>query len=107
MEIYALCAAWSIPVAPHFMLELTGQLLCTIPNGQLVEDVEGGSFSDLGLLSTPLRVVDGRFTPPAVPGHGIEFNPDALRRCAAPDRLPAEKPGLWQAQTLSLRGVKC
>lgn len=80
MAIAAQAEAESIPMAPHFMLEITGQLLCCISNAHILEDVEGGSLTDLGVLRRPMPVTDGRFVPPSAPGHGIDFDREALAR---------------------------
>jgi len=82
MEIANLAHVWNIPVAPHFLRELTGQLLCCIPNGLWLEDVHGGSFSELGILTEPLPVERGYFRPPPGPGHGLSFDIDTLKRWA-------------------------
>lgn len=83
MEIAALAQAFSVPMAPHFLLELSGQLLCSIPNSCLLEDVEGGSFTELGVLEQGLAVSGGRFVPPSCPGHGIAFDRTRLMAAAA------------------------
>ena len=51
-----------------------------MPNGLILEDLQGGSLTDLGILAEPIRVVNGELSPPARPGHGIVFDPGALRR---------------------------
>ncbi len=82
LEIAALARAWNVPLAPHFMMELTGQVLCCLPNAHILENIDGGSLTDLGALAEPIRIVDGYFTPTAKIGHGIEFDRAALRRHA-------------------------
>ena len=62
------------------MLELSVHALCAVPNGLILEDLLGGSLSDLGLLEEPIRVVNGEIAPPACPGHGIVFDSAALQR---------------------------
>ena len=79
LEIAALARAWGAPLAPHFMMELSGQLLCCLPNAHILETIDGGSLSDLGALAQPIRITDGYFTPPAEPGHGIVFDRAVLR----------------------------
>ena len=79
LEIAALARAWGAPLAPHFMMELSGQLLCCLPNAHILETIDGGSLFDLGALATPIRITDGYFTPPDQPGHGILFDRDVLR----------------------------
>jgi L-alanine-DL-glutamate epimerase-like enolase superfamily enzyme len=74
LEIAALARAWGVPLAPHFMMELSGQLLCCLPNGHILENIDGGSLTDLGALAELIRIEDGHFTPPDRPGHGIVFD---------------------------------
>jgi L-alanine-DL-glutamate epimerase-like enolase superfamily enzyme len=74
LEIAALARAWGVPLAPHFMMELSGQLLCCLPHGHILESIDGGSLTDLGALAEPIRIEDGWFTPPDRPGHGIVFD---------------------------------
>ena len=78
LEIAALARAFGVPLAPHFMMELSGQLLCCLPHGHILENIDGGSLTDLGALSEPIRIEDGHFTPPDAPGHGILFDRAAL-----------------------------
>lgn len=78
LHIANLCDAWNVPMAPHFMMEITGQVLCGIRNGHILEDVEGGSFSDLGISLSANPVDNGVFHPPSVPGHGIAFDMSVL-----------------------------
>lgn len=94
MEIAGLAQAFSVPMAPHFLLELSGQLLCCIPNGCLLEDVEGGSFTELGVLEQGLAVTGGRFVPPSRPGHGISFDRGRLAGAdgAGPSRVSRTLP---------------
>jgi L-alanine-DL-glutamate epimerase-like enolase superfamily enzyme len=82
LEIAALARAWNVPLAPHFMMELSGQLLCCLPNGYLVEHIDGGSLSDLKALAEPITIEGGDFIPPRKPGHGIAFDRDYLARHA-------------------------
>jgi L-alanine-DL-glutamate epimerase-like enolase superfamily enzyme len=74
MEIAALAQAFNRPMAPHFMMELSSQVLCAVPNGWIAEDVEGGSLSALKALRTPHRVVDGYYVPADTAGHGLDFD---------------------------------
>jgi L-alanine-DL-glutamate epimerase-like enolase superfamily enzyme len=62
------------------MMELSVHALCAVPNGLILEDLQGGSLTDLGVLAEPIRVVKGEIGPPARPGHGIVFDPPALAR---------------------------
>ena len=80
MKIARMAEGFNLPVAPHFMMELSVHALCGAPNGLILEDLQGGSLTDLGILAEPIRVVNGEISPPARPGHGIAFDPAALRR---------------------------
>ena len=78
LEIASLAQTWNVPMAPHFMLEITGQVLCCVPNAFILEDVEGGSFRELNILQQDVGVSNGSFTPPDRPGHGILFDREKL-----------------------------
>jgi L-alanine-DL-glutamate epimerase-like enolase superfamily enzyme len=80
LKIAKLAESFNLPVAPHFVMELSIHALCAVPNGLILEDLQGGSLTDLGLLAEPIRVLDGEMAPPARPGHGIVLDPAALRR---------------------------
>jgi L-alanine-DL-glutamate epimerase-like enolase superfamily enzyme len=87
MKVAHLAHAYNVPVSPHLMLEISGHLACAVPNASLLEDVDGGSLAELGVLEEPIRVQEGFFAPPPHPGHGVRFDWDALARWAvAPDR---------------------
>jgi hypothetical protein len=63
---------------PHFLLELSGSVLCAVPNAPILEDVEDGNLSELGVLEEPLPVKNGYWAPLRRPGHGIVFGQSAL-----------------------------
>jgi L-alanine-DL-glutamate epimerase-like enolase superfamily enzyme len=74
LKIAHLADAWHRPVAPHFLMELSVHLLCGVPNGYILENVKGGSLTELGLLEVPVQVKDGYCRPSDEPGHGIRLN---------------------------------
>jgi L-alanine-DL-glutamate epimerase-like enolase superfamily enzyme len=75
-----LARAWNVPLAPHFMMELSGQVLCALPNAHILENIDGGSLTDLKALEEPILIEDGWFTPPSGRiGHGIAFDRGYLR----------------------------
>lgn len=80
LKIAHLAESWNRPVAPHFLMELSVSLLCAVPNGLILENVTGGSLTELGVLEQPIAVRGGRAEPPTGPGHGIGFG----RRRLAP-----------------------
>ena len=94
LKIADLAHGHNLPVSAHLMMELSAHLHCAIPHALILEDVDGGSLTDLGVVQKPLRAVDGYVTPPEAPGHGVQFDWAALARweiapgsAAAPARL--------------------
>ncbi|MDT1060943.1 mandelate racemase/muconate lactonizing enzyme family protein [Paracoccus sp. CPCC 101403] len=88
LKIAHLAEIFGKPVAPHYMMELSLQLLCGVPNAFMLENVVGGSFTELGLLEEPIEPQDAVGIPPARPGHGIRFDKAALAAVRLdPDRL--------------------
>ncbi len=79
-KIAALAEAWNLPVAPHFLAELSLHALCAVPNGLVLENVTGGSFAELGMIAAPLELHEGDFLAPRSPGHGLALNEDVLAR---------------------------
>ncbi|MFD2117892.1 mandelate racemase/muconate lactonizing enzyme family protein [Paenibacillus yanchengensis] len=77
-KIAHLADAFGKLVAPHFMMELSLQLLCGVQNSFMLENVVGGSLTELGLLEVPITVNNGIGIPSQLPGHGIIFNTSAL-----------------------------
>jgi L-alanine-DL-glutamate epimerase-like enolase superfamily enzyme len=92
LKIAKLAESFNLPVAPHFMMELSVHALCGVPNGLILEDLQGGSLTDLGVLAEPIRVVNGEIAPPARPGHGIVFDPAALARYEVTGRVTGITP---------------
>jgi L-alanine-DL-glutamate epimerase-like enolase superfamily enzyme len=86
MRIAQLAAAHHLPVAPHYIAELTLPALCAIPNGLVLEWVRGGTLGELGVLAEPLRLEHGVAHASTVPGHGVVLDRDAL----APHEVDAE-----------------
>jgi L-alanine-DL-glutamate epimerase-like enolase superfamily enzyme len=64
------------------MMEISGQLLCCLPNAHILECIDGGSLTELKALEEPITIRDGHFVPPERPGHGIVFDRDYLARHA-------------------------
>jgi L-alanine-DL-glutamate epimerase-like enolase superfamily enzyme len=79
LKIAHLAQAFGKPAAPHFMMELSLHLLCGVQNGFMLEDVVGGSLTELGLLAEPIQVERGIGTPSQRPGHGIVLDWAAVR----------------------------
>jgi L-alanine-DL-glutamate epimerase-like enolase superfamily enzyme len=73
-KIAAMAEPWGIRIAPHLFPELMVHLLCSIPNGLMLEYM--GWMDDL-LVDPPLPR-DGMLRPPEAPGHGLAFQPTVL-----------------------------
>src|SRR5207249_3150117 len=76
LTVCHLAAAANLPVAPHVSPELSITVAAAVPNGIFVEYVPQME----PLLKRPLMRRDGYGIPCDSPGHGIEFDPDALAR---------------------------
>ena len=61
--------------------EIGVHLACGLPN---VDAVEFTSLLE-PLFVEPARIAKGKLTPPAMPGHGFELNPEAVERYALSD----------------------
>ena len=97
LKIAHLADSHNLTVSAHLVVEISCHLHCAVPNATILEDVDGGSLTELGVLRTPIRAEQGRFTPPSAPGHGVEFDWDALRRYEV-------KPGTGAAAVSAPRG---
>jgi len=80
VRIAHLAAAHHLPVAPHYLAELTLPALCAVPNGLVLEWVRGGTLGELGVLAEPMRLEDGVAYASPGPGHGVVLDRDALAR---------------------------
>lgn len=80
LKIANLASAHHLQMAPHYMTELSVHALCGIHNGRILEDIEGGTLTELGLLAEPFAVHEGLAFPPARPGHGVIFDEAAVEK---------------------------
>lgn len=71
--------AFGKQVAPHYMMELSIHLLCAVPNSYMLENVVGGSLTELDVLEIPITIQNGIGIPSELPGHGIVFNKTKLK----------------------------
>jgi L-alanine-DL-glutamate epimerase-like enolase superfamily enzyme len=78
VRIAHLAAAHHLPVAPHYIAELTLPALCAVPNGLVLEWVRGGTLGELGVLAEPVRIESGVAHASPAPGHGVVFDREAL-----------------------------
>jgi L-alanine-DL-glutamate epimerase-like enolase superfamily enzyme len=75
MRIAELAHAYDVPVMPHLLPELSGQLACCLPLPAMVEDVEDASLQALGVLAAepPVTIADGMLRVGQHRGHGLRF----------------------------------
>src|SRR5439155_24230628 len=76
LTVCHMAAAANLPVAPHVSPELSVTVAAAVSNSVFVEYIPQME----PLLKRPLIRHDGYGIPPDAPGHGIEFDPDALER---------------------------
>src|SRR6185503_529737 len=69
-----MAAAANLPVAPHVSPELSITVAAAVPNSVFVEYIPQME----PVLKRPLARRDGYGMPFDAPGHGIEFDPEAL-----------------------------
>lgn len=81
LDIAALARAFNLPMAPHFIVELSATVLCAVPNALCGEVTDGGTLTELGVIA-PQPPVAGHFVPREVPGHGLEFDRALLTKYA-------------------------
>lgn len=79
MDIAALARAFSAPMAPHFIVELSAAVLCAVPNALCGEMTDGGTLTELGVIA-PQPPQNGWFVPRDVPGIGLDFDRDVLAK---------------------------
>lgn len=75
MKVAHLAEAHNLPVTTHGVHDLHVHLLAAVPNASLLE---AHGFGLEKYLLHPMEFVDGYTTAPDRPGHGIEFDWDAL-----------------------------
>ncbi len=75
MRVAKLAYAHNLPVTTHGVHELHLHLLAAIPNASFLEVHSFGL--ERFILNAP-EIVDGQMTAPDLPGHGVQFDWDAL-----------------------------
>jgi L-alanine-DL-glutamate epimerase-like enolase superfamily enzyme len=80
LRIARLARSFSVPVMPHLLPEISGQLALCLPLPAFVEDIDEGSFAAIGALAGPSGVVvsgDG-LAADTPAGHGLVFATDSM-----------------------------
>lgn len=75
LRIAEAVARRGVPVAPHLLPELSGQLALCLPKVAMVEDIDHASFTALGALAAPsgVELAGGHLSADTGPGHGLVF----------------------------------
>ncbi|MCG5211800.1 mandelate racemase/muconate lactonizing enzyme family protein [Streptosporangium sp. KLBMP 9127] len=78
LRVTELARTFGVPVYPHLLPDVSGQLALALPFPAMVEDVEDASFAALGLLAEPYPVTikNGVLEAGGHAGHGLLFAPD-------------------------------
>jgi L-alanine-DL-glutamate epimerase-like enolase superfamily enzyme len=76
LRIAELARSFSVPVMPHLLPDISGQLAFCLPLPPMVEDIDTGSFAALGALAGPAPVVvtGDSLDASGEPGHGLAFS---------------------------------
>src|SRR5262249_60150213 len=91
LRIARLARLFGVPVMPHLLPEISGQLALCLPLPAMIEDIDEGSFAALGALARPSGVVitGDSLQAQTPPGHGLVLATGTQ----------AEAPGKKQART--------
>lgn len=81
MKVAHLAQAYNLPVTSHGVHDLHVHLLAAVPNASYLE---AHGFGLERFLANPLKIEDGEAVAPDRPGHGVEFDWDALERLRQP-----------------------
>jgi D-arabinonate dehydratase len=83
MKIAALAEAYGIPVCPHHTEYIDVPLVAAIPNGLFHEYLKEFFVPAGQMYVDPIRPKDGKISPSAKPGFGIELNNKAIEQLKA------------------------
>jgi L-alanine-DL-glutamate epimerase-like enolase superfamily enzyme len=75
MKVAHLAESFNLPVTSHGAHDVTVHLLAAVPNRSYLE---AHGFGLDRYLAHPLAIVDGHAVAPDRPGHGVEFDWEAL-----------------------------
>lgn len=78
LKIAHLAMTSNLHIAPHGVLEASAIVATAIPGCYPVENIDGGAFTDQGILEEPVVIENGFLKMPDRPGLGISFNRQAL-----------------------------
>jgi L-alanine-DL-glutamate epimerase-like enolase superfamily enzyme len=75
LRIARLARLFDVPVVPHLLPDVSGQLALCLPLPSMVEDIDTGSFAALGALAreSGVTITGDSLQAQTAPGHGLEF----------------------------------
>jgi L-alanine-DL-glutamate epimerase-like enolase superfamily enzyme len=84
LRIARLARMFDVPVMPHLLPDISGQLALCLPLTAMVEDIDQGSFAALGALAEPsgVTITGDVLRADTQPGHGLVFAAGQLDRVA-------------------------
>ena len=82
LRIASLARMFDVPVMPHLLPDISGQLALCLPLPALVEDIDQGSLAALGALEVPsgVTITADSLQARTAPGHGLVFATEALEK---------------------------
>ncbi len=82
LRVAELAAAYQLPMAPHFIMEVSAEVLGAVPNLYMVEDTEGGTLRELGAVTSAGGPEGGSYRVGLREGLGVDWDRDFLAaRC--------------------------
>src|SRR4029077_20535598 len=80
LRIARLARLFDIPVMPHLLPDISGQLAMCLPLPAMIEDIDEGSFAALGALARPsgVEIAGDRLLAQTQSGHGLIFATDTM-----------------------------
>ncbi len=80
LRIARLARLFDVPVMPHLLPDISGQLALCLPLPAMVEDIDQGSFAALGALAAPsgVTITGGQLQASTPPGHGLVFANESM-----------------------------
>lgn len=74
LRVAELAAAYQLPMAPHFIMELSAEVAASVRNLYMVEDTAGGTLRELGAVTGNAGITDGWYPVGRLPGLGVEWD---------------------------------
>jgi L-alanine-DL-glutamate epimerase-like enolase superfamily enzyme len=80
LRIARLARTFDLPVMPHLLPDISGQLAMCLPLPAMIEDIDEGSFAALGALAQPsgVLITGDSLQAQTPPGHGLVFATETL-----------------------------